>query len=112
MKKKTLFILIISILCILLIMPTVAAFNTAYYEPSLSGDTSKIKTIGNTIVKVIKIVGSALSVITLAIIGIKYIYGSMEQKAQYKETIMPYIVGAILLFGASNLVDIIYSAAI
>ena len=32
--------------------------------------------------------------------------------AALKAKLMPYIVGAILLFGASNLVDIIYSAAI
>lgn len=116
MVKKIFLLLIILIICLSITLPSFAdnnaKVNTENFRPSLSGDTSEIRTIGNVVVKVIKIVGSALSVITIAIIGIKYIYGSIEQKAQYKETIMPYIVGAILLFGCSNLVDIIYSMAI
>lgn len=112
MLKKTICILILLIICISITLP-VLAFNTGKYVPDLNPEgNDKIKNIGNVIVKVIKIIGSAISVIALAIIGIKYIYGSMEQKAQYKETIMPYIVGAILLFGASNLVDMVYSMAI
>lgn len=112
MLKKTICLLILLIICISITLP-ILAIDTDEYKPKLSGEgNTEIKNIGNVVVKVIKIVGSAISVIALAIIGIKYIYGSIEQKAQYKETIMPYIVGAILLFGASNLVDMIYSMAI
>lgn len=111
MLKKILSCLIILIICISITLPALA-FDTANYKPSLSGNTGEISKLGNTIVKVIKIIGSALSVIILAIIGIKYIYGSLEQKAQYKETIMPYIVGAIMLFGSSQLVGYIYSVAL
>lgn len=112
MLKKTICVLILLIICISITLP-ILAIDTDEYKPNLSPEgNDEIKNIGNVVVKVIKIIGSALSVISLAIIGIKYIYGSMEQKAQYKETIMPYIVGAILLFGASNLVDMIYSMAI
>lgn len=112
MQKKILLILILLIMCLSVTLPALA-FNTDKYSPDLSSSSAgdeKIKDIGNIVVKVIKIIGSAISVVSLAIIGIKYIYGSMEERAAYKETLMPYIVGAILLFGCSNLVEMIYSA--
>ena len=34
--------------------------------------------------------------------------GSAEEKAEYKKTMMPYIVGAALIFAASALAQVIY----
>ena len=54
-------------------------------------------------------IGVFLSVGILMVIGIKYITGSIEEKAQYKETMVPYFIGAILLFGGINILKIIYN---
>ena len=70
----------------------------------------KLANIGNIIVGVVRAVGTALAVLILTIIGIKYILGSVEERAQYKQTMMPYIIGAILLFGGSQVTGIIYDA--
>ena len=35
--------------------------------------------------------------------------GSVEEKAQYKETMKPYLIGAIMLFGITNILYIIQS---
>jgi len=43
----------------------------------------------------------------LVIIGVKYITASVEEKAQLKETLMPYVIGAILLFGGSGILTIV-----
>lgn len=110
MSKKIFTIFIVLIVCMSIAIP-VLAFDTGAYSPQIGSTNSKIPEIGNVVVRAIKIVGSITSVIALIIIGIKYIYGSMEQKAQYKETIMPYIIGAILVFGASQIVDILYEVA-
>lgn len=56
----------------------------------------------------IQIIGMVLSVIILIIIGFKYMLGSVEEKAEYKKTLIPYIIGAILLFSGSLLPEIIY----
>ena len=37
--------------------------------------------------------------------------GSAEEKAEYKKTMIPYLVGAILIFAASNLASMIYGFA-
>ena len=48
-------------------------------------------------------------VIFLLILGIKYMMGSASEKAEYKKTMIPYIVGAVLIFAGTSLVRVIYS---
>lgn len=58
---------------------------------------------GNIILGILKVVGIMCSVGMLMVIGIKYMMGSVEEKAEYKKTIWVYILGAILVFGISIL---------
>ena len=66
---------------------------------------------GNRVIGILKVVGILVSVGILIVLGIKYMMGSAEEKAEYKKTFIPYIVGAILVFAASNLASMIYSWA-
>ncbi|MEI3401230.1 MAG: hypothetical protein V8R51_02250 [Clostridia bacterium] len=43
-------------------------------------------------------VGIVLSVVILIILGIKYMMGSAEEKAEYKKTMIPYLIGAVSVF--------------
>jgi len=45
------------------------------------------------------------------VLGIKYMMGSAEEKAEYKKTMIPYIIGAILLFAATTIANAIYTFA-
>jgi len=87
-----------------------SSFNPDSWAPSSTTDASgasRLASIGNTIVGAIQVIGSIISVATLAIIGIKYMTGSVEEKAEYKKVLMPYLIGAILLFGISNILAIV-----
>ena len=64
-------------------------------------DDTTIKTLGQRLVGILQAVGIVLSVVILIVIGIKYMMGSAEEKAEYKKTLMPYIIGAALIFAAS-----------
>ena len=106
MSKKSINILIILILlCILVILPSVAyasngTFDASTYQPSSTTDAtgaSKIQDLGNVII----------SVAILSIIGIKYMTGSVEEKAEYKKTMLPYVIGAVILFGITSFIGII-----
>lgn len=46
------------------------------------------------------IVGVCAAVIVGAILGIQFITGSVEQKVKVKESIIPFIIGCVILFGA------------
>lgn len=110
MKKQILIILINLILILFLISNVV--FGTLIDEFDKSIDTSgsgDLKDTGATILGVIRVIGTIVAVAMLMIIGIKYMLGSADQKAEYRKTMVPYFIGAILIFAATNLTDAIYS---
>ena len=71
--------------------------------------SDKLFSIGSGIASTIRIVGIIISIIVLMVLGIKYMMGSAEEKAEYKKTFIPYLVGAILLFAASAFAESIYN---
>lgn len=81
-----------------------------YGKVSDDSSTEFTKRVG-VIITIVQVAGSIISVICLIVLGIKYITGSVEQKAQYKKTLLPYVIGAGLLFAATNILGIIYSLA-
>ena len=83
----------------------------AKYDPSKWDDQQggKVDDTGvkqwiASIMNIVAIVGSGIAVIALIILGIKYMMGSVEEKAEYKKTLMPYLIGALMVFGASVIV--------
>ena len=75
-------------------------------------DVDGITNIGNQIITILSTVGSIASVIVLIILGLKYMMGSAEEKAEYKKTLMPYVIGAALVFTITNLLSIVYHIAL
>ena len=71
------------------------------FNPQVTPDTEGITNVGGTIVNIITTIGIIVAVVVLLILGIKYLMGSASEKAEYKKTMIPYLVGAILIFGAS-----------
>lgn len=65
--------------------------------------------IGGQIASILTTVGIVVAVIVLLILGIKYMMGSASEKAEYKKTMIPYLVGALLVLGASSIVKIVFS---
>lgn len=70
---------------------------------------TEIKDLGNKLIGILQTVGIVLSVVILVILGIKYMMGSAEEKADYKKTMIPYIVGAVCIFLAPTIANMIYT---
>lgn len=66
-------------------------------------EISEPEEIGNLVLGAIQNIGTFTAVGILMILGIKYMLGSTEEKASYKKSMLPYFIGAILLFGAVNI---------
>lgn len=104
------------ILVIILLISTSRAFAAGILAPGdYDGDKSNVNVdeivnVGNQIVTAIKIVGTILSVGMLIVLGIKFMMASPEGKANFKGAMMPYIVGAILLFASTWIATSIYEA--
>lgn len=120
MKKSK---IIISIVVLIMVMAMSYMFlvsnaaDTAAPDPggfkgNSATDVSKINNLGNQVITIVSTIGSVVSVIILVVLGLKYMMGSAEEKAEYKKTLLPYIIGAALVFAASTIAGIVFSVAI
>lgn len=103
--------LILFFIILIVTISTVSAFGIE----DISGDISEantVRTMGNKAVQIVSRVSSILSVIVIIILGIKYMMGSVDEKAEYKKTLLPFLIGAIFIFAASNIASKIYNLAI
>ena len=109
MRKATKIITILVIA--LLIASTVATIVLAYSPADLNASQPTdgvITGMGDRIFGIVQVVGIIISVVWLAVLGIKYMMGSTEEKAEYKKTMLPYIVGAVLVGGASWIANVVW----
>lgn len=74
-------------------------------------DATKVVELGATIVTIMQTVGIVVAVVVLLVLGIKYMMGSAEEKAEYKKTMIPYLIGAILIFASTTIVNVVYNIA-
>lgn len=72
-----------------------------------SGAQESVVNIGNQLIGIITTVGVVVAVVVLLVLGIKYMMGSAAEKAEYKKTMIPYLVGAVLIFGASAITKVV-----
>lgn len=71
--------------------------------------TTTFDKLGNDIIGMLKAIGTIISVATLIVLGIKYMMGSTEEKAEYKKTMLPYVIGAVLVFAAPYIAGFIFT---
>lgn len=72
-------------------------------------DATYIFNKGGQILKILRNIAAIVSLVTITIIGIRYMLGSVEQKAEYKQTMFPVVVGCILVASLATILTIIQS---
>ena len=116
MKNKIIFTIILMVLLTnIFINNTVYATESSIYEiftkseefmkkgtedSGIDFDYVKIKNTSNTIANILIAIGTVIAVIVSSILGIKFMIGSVEEKAQIKEALVPFVIGCIVIFGA------------
>ena len=111
MDKKTLRIITIISTILICISCVTLSFATTPLDMQAEGESDQVLSVGKRIMGVIQTVGIVIAVIILMVLGIKYMMGSAEEKAEYKKTFIPYIIGAILVFAASTIANVVYNFA-
>ena len=72
-----------------------------------SGASQSVSRMAGAIINIVQIVGMAVAVIMLIVLAIKYISAAPSDKAEIKKHAVVYVVGAIVLFAASGILEII-----
>ena len=89
-----------------------ATVNPDVYKPSAvtSSDYQKAFDKAGVVLGAIRNVSAVVAVIVLMVIGVKYMIGSVEERAEYKKTMIPYIIGCVLAVSTSTIVSFIYNS--
>ena len=110
--KKIISVLLIVFLTLSMVVPVFAAPDPSNYTGDNSNvSVTKIEGLGNDIIRIVSTAGSIISVIVLIVLGVKYMMGSAEEKAEYKKTLLPYIIGAAFVFAASFIASVVFNFA-
>lgn len=120
MKSKKIKVLVI-IFMLMFVPINIFAYGGIDTNITIGGDTNGDNQIGegdaiyssvgvtSTIVGVFQVIGTIVSIITLIIIGIRYMISSVEEKAQMKGVIGYWVTGCILVCATSNVLGFAYA---
>lgn len=100
----------VTVMCLMAVMiSSVFAFGDISTTPTApTGATAT----ANTIIGVMQWVGYAIAVGMLVYIGIKYIMASANEKADLKNSLIKYVIGAVLIVGGVTIAGWIFSVTI
>ena len=116
--KKTMKILTVLLLAIVLITfaTNVLAIESGAIDPknltaSYGSEDGGLSTKAGKIMGMIRNVAAIAAVIIIMVLGVKYMLGSVEEKAEYKKSFMPLIIGIVLVVAASAIASFIFNMA-
>ena len=112
--KKTISWMLTIVLCLIMILPSciyaTGDIDTDKYKDIYRKDgNTKLAEAGGGVLAVVQVVGISCGVIMLLILGVKYMMMSStaDDKATIKEKLIPYVIGAVLLFGGTGLLSLV-----
>ena len=116
MKKSIEIMVKILIIALSLALISTVVLADDLLDPSKITGTSteasnSVTDVANIILGIIQVIAVAVAVIMLTVLGIKYISAAPEGKADIKKSAVVYIVGAVLLFGTTGILQLIKSFA-
>ena len=114
MKKRVRIFSIIMLIIITLssFMATISyadLINPNDYNPNNSNDEvpEKFTNMVGIIATTIQTIGVILSVIVIGLLGIKYMTGSVDERADYKKSMIPFLVGTVLIVAVGTIIRIV-----
>ena len=112
MSKKTMIRITSIALMVAMIAMCLSNVVFAGDAPIPSGNTgggaaTKIGEVLSVILGIAQVIGVAIAVIMLVVLAIKYISAAPGDKAEIKKHAVVYIVGAVVLFAAAGILQII-----
>ena len=70
-------------------------------------DQGKLQSFSSNLFSVLVIAATAVTVVVGVVLGVKYMIGSVEAKAQYKKLLVPYVAGCAAIYGALGIWKIV-----
>ena len=106
-KYKTFFTIMILIIILFTISNTTYGISTNDYDPGTPTDTQGLIEKAVPVIKMLLTLGIIVGVVGITLLGLRYMLGSVQEKAEYKETMMPFIFGAVFMFSVCTVLRLI-----
>lgn len=117
-KKQIVRILIITICVIFCINNMVLAISGSDLTKKFNGETAidtsegeeLVQDVIDVILSVVRIVAIGIAVIMITVLGIKYIAAAPSEKANIKNQLITFTVGAVVVIGTTSILTMIKNA--
>lgn len=110
MKKKIVITILTICMCLMFYIPSfvfASNLNSIYnVDNGGFGDANLQSKVGN-ILGLIQVIGYVAAVVMAIVIGIKYLLASPDGKAEVKKTLVPYVIGCLILTAGTVVVSAI-----
>ena len=107
MKKIIkIFLIVLSISFLLINLNYTYAIDPMTYAPKGNVDKTFVIDFGSKLSQVLTALGVIIAVIALMIIGLKFILGSVTEKAEYKKSLMPVVIGIFIIATITGIVTL------
>lgn len=111
---KIVSVVMLVVLVIGMIATPVLASSTEDLVGQFEPDTKNadgVTSIFNSVIGIVQVVGTGIAIIMLIVLAIKYLTAAPEGKAEIKKSAIIYVVAAVILFAAVNILAAIQSWA-
>lgn len=106
-KIICIFIIVFSIFCLIGKNISCASMASIDIKNNFAGNettgTEKVSSTLGQALYVVQVIGAGIAVIMLICLGIKFMVSSPSERAELKKHIVIYVLGAVLMFGASGI---------
>lgn len=119
-KKETAIKILAAMLTILMLtacMSSTVFAETDYLSPDSitvndnTGAAEQFQSAAGNVIAIVQVVAIAVAIVMLIVLAIKYISSAPNDKAEIKKHAVIYVVGAVILFGASGILQLIKTFA-
>ncbi len=104
-KRIISIILLITILCL---CNKTLAMTVGDLSPTYTSESEEISNFGKELFGIIRNIAVISSVVILAYIGLKFMFGSVDQKAEYKKSLMPLAIGVFVVLSATTITSLVW----
>lgn len=112
MNNKVIKVISLVLILVVCFSVTALALDPSTFMSSVGpNNVSALNTLGGTIINVMQVVATVVAIAVLLFVGIKFLLASPAQKANIKDMLIPYVIGAVLIFATVPILGIIKSIA-
>lgn len=73
-----------------------------------AGQTQSMQDLAGKILGFIRNIALIGGVVIIAVLGLKYMMGSLEEKSEYKKSMIPLVVGIVVVMSATTIAKLLF----